>query len=70
MCSDRAVNPRSGSRITDVGARLPNASITGVPSVRTMAEPCMSSHGEFEIMPSSRSALRAAHRAAIKPPVE
>ena len=35
-----------------------------------MAEPCMSSQGEFKIKPSSRSALRAAHSAAISPPVE
>ena len=46
------------------------ARITGVPKVRTIAKPCKSSHGELRIKPSRRSAFRAAHRAAIKPPVE
>ena len=46
------------------------ASITGVPRVRTSAEPCRSSQGELSTRAEIRSEFWDAHKAAIRPPVE
>ena len=37
---------------------------------RVMADPCMSSHGELRMSPSTVCGCRSAHNEAMRPPVE